>query len=980
MPSRFAVIQTNKGTIKFELLEEDAPKTTENFRLLAEKGYYDGIIFHRVIKGFMIQGGDPTGTGRGGQSAWGGRFDDEINPSSDVYQRGYKAGTVAMANAGPNTNGSQFFIMHVDYPLPPSYTIFGRVTEGQDVVNAIATSKTDRSDRPVDEVKMERVTIEESQRDQASELTIDDPSSFVTSEEGTEASAAATTTTPQVPEFGEIGPPLAGFTADFWTGEDLLDITRDVNALASLVAATSIDPPLSIGLFGDWGSGKSHFMRQMKSRVEKLSQRARESGKPQSELGYHKRIVQIEFNAWHYIEGNLWASLVEHIFNSLQFAEQKDGKSHVNDARLTIMEKLGLKQELQKRIEERQQELQNQAAAAKQRVEEANAKRDDKSQDLAKLRQKTETAMNELPSVSVSIEQIELLKHLGLPAGALYVPAEIHKKYQEVQTFFGYIRAQWAIFKSDPKRINKLIQVMLVVVAAIIVGLLLRKLLATALAYVASIVTFLLGAWATIKPYVEKLQKSMVTLKEKYEDVEQERQKKIIALESEVNWLTREMAAAKNEANAIDNEVAKLHIELNATDAAKLMADFIEDRAACSDYRRHLGVLALIRRDFEKLSQLLSEQATIDESRPDKNSVSRIILYIDDLDRCPPKNVVQVLQAIHLLLAFPLFVVIVGVDARWVTRSLQESYDWLVADEEAEGREHDKQNNKGTPDRVVVTPHDYLEKIFQIPFWLKPLGATECKSLLIGLTNNSRSASGQNDVEPPPSRLAITVSRESAMERPNTPEGPVSFGAPVTESTYVPAVSDSLRADQSAAATKTEEQIDLAPKSLALTDVEIDYMTKLAPLIKRSPRAVKRFLNCYRLIKVNLRPNQLEAFIGTAEQPGQFTAVMILLGVITGAPSMSLPLIEELETYSYGAKATNLNTFLEQLGKHPTVVKQQDWALIKDFLEDHIGSDGAEPTFASLIEITSQVSRYSFRVARATQKSGVKTKEPKVAA
>lgn len=160
MANPTAVLQTNKGIIRFELLEDVAPKTAENFRLLAERGYYEGVIFHRVIKGFMIQGGDPTGTGRGGESAWGGRFNDEIDPRSPVYQRGYKAGTVAMANAGPNTNGSQFFIMHADYPLPPSYTIFGRVTEGQDVVNAIATTQTDRSDRPVSEVKMEQVTIE----------------------------------------------------------------------------------------------------------------------------------------------------------------------------------------------------------------------------------------------------------------------------------------------------------------------------------------------------------------------------------------------------------------------------------------------------------------------------------------------------------------------------------------------------------------------------------------------------------------------------------------------------------------------------------------------------------------------------------------------------------------------------------------------------------------------------------------------------
>lgn len=160
MPNRTAVIQTNKGTIKFELLESDAPKTTENFITLAERGYYDGVIFHRCIKGFMIQGGDPTGTGRGGASAWGGRFDDEINAASPVYQRGYKKGTVAMANAGPNTNGSQFFIMHADYPLPPSYTIFGNVIDGLDVVDAIATTKTAPGDKPVSDVKMEKVTIE----------------------------------------------------------------------------------------------------------------------------------------------------------------------------------------------------------------------------------------------------------------------------------------------------------------------------------------------------------------------------------------------------------------------------------------------------------------------------------------------------------------------------------------------------------------------------------------------------------------------------------------------------------------------------------------------------------------------------------------------------------------------------------------------------------------------------------------------------
>ncbi len=159
------VIQTNQGTIRIALLPHDAPKTTENFIRLAARGYYDGIIFHRIIKGFMIQGGDPTGTGRGGESAFGGSFADEINPQSPLYQRGYTKGTVAMANAGPDTNGSLFFIMHGNYPLPPNYTIFGRVIEGQEVVDKIANTATGGNDRPLEPVKMERVSIEDKFRD-----------------------------------------------------------------------------------------------------------------------------------------------------------------------------------------------------------------------------------------------------------------------------------------------------------------------------------------------------------------------------------------------------------------------------------------------------------------------------------------------------------------------------------------------------------------------------------------------------------------------------------------------------------------------------------------------------------------------------------------------------------------------------------------------------------------------------------------------
>jgi cyclophilin family peptidyl-prolyl cis-trans isomerase len=124
---------------------------------LAEEGFYDGVIFHRVIDGFMIQGGDPTGTGTGGP---GYSFADEIDPESEIYQEGYKKGVVAMANAGPNTQGSQFFIMVADYPLPPNYTIFGKVVSGQEVADAISVVEKDGRDKPLQDVIIQEVVLE----------------------------------------------------------------------------------------------------------------------------------------------------------------------------------------------------------------------------------------------------------------------------------------------------------------------------------------------------------------------------------------------------------------------------------------------------------------------------------------------------------------------------------------------------------------------------------------------------------------------------------------------------------------------------------------------------------------------------------------------------------------------------------------------------------------------------------------------------
>jgi cyclophilin family peptidyl-prolyl cis-trans isomerase len=147
-----ATMQTNQGTIGLQLFDEDAPKTVDNFKKLAQDGFYNGVIFHRVIPDFMIQGGDPTGTGSGGP---GYQFEDEFN------DRKVQRGALAMANAGPNTNGSQFFIVTADACpwLDGKHTVFGEVTSGMDVVDAISNADTGPGDKPREEIRIESVTL-----------------------------------------------------------------------------------------------------------------------------------------------------------------------------------------------------------------------------------------------------------------------------------------------------------------------------------------------------------------------------------------------------------------------------------------------------------------------------------------------------------------------------------------------------------------------------------------------------------------------------------------------------------------------------------------------------------------------------------------------------------------------------------------------------------------------------------------------------
>ncbi len=162
--SNLITLKTSLGDIQFTTYGNDAPNTVANFTKLASQGFYSGLTFHRVIKGFMIQGGDPNCSkaetaNQCGMGGPGYQFADELNPNTESYKNGYKKGVVAMANSGPNTNGSQFFIMLEDNPLPNAYTIFGKVIKGQEIVDAIGNVETGANDRPAKAVTINSVEI-----------------------------------------------------------------------------------------------------------------------------------------------------------------------------------------------------------------------------------------------------------------------------------------------------------------------------------------------------------------------------------------------------------------------------------------------------------------------------------------------------------------------------------------------------------------------------------------------------------------------------------------------------------------------------------------------------------------------------------------------------------------------------------------------------------------------------------------------------
>jgi KAP family P-loop domain len=569
---------------------------------------------------------------------------------------------------------------------------------------------------------------------------------------------SVTSTSPAV----QGGSYLPGYSADVVRAKgltDWLDITRDVNALAALIAARDLVPPLSIGLFGEWGTGKTFFMRQLINRIDAIAQAARTSSHMQKDIQFYKGIVQIEFNAWHYVDGNLWASLVDHIFSNLRLSGTPEAEEEAAIVRLqnTLLDKIGAAKVAEQEANEKVQQAQSELERAQQAVVEAREHYDQESRKLQRLTvQNVWEVLLAEPQVQDALNQDrqqlnELRQKLGLPA----LEGEMENFQAAVVETQAAAERGLTLFTSlvrSPQQLQWLLAVLIgMPLLALILGwgasTLAKTQGQTWFAQATTLLTFLSGllgggaGWLRRQANWVSDQMALISATRRRIDARVEKaqgdlRKQVVASEKEIELLKEQYTAAQQAHTAAQQKVAQAQAELAETTRARRLARFIQERVQSNDYRQHLGILALIRRDFERLSNLIGREneslqdvQDLDQEKRDADvRINRIVLYIDDLDRCPPAKVVEILQAVHLLLAFPLFVAVVAVDARWLSRSLQARYTDLL-----QSSVSPETSDRPTGHPESATPLDYLEKIFQIPFWVRPMDLDSRLRMLRGL-------------------------------------------------------------------------------------------------------------------------------------------------------------------------------------------------------------------------------------------------------
>jgi hypothetical protein len=771
----------------------------------------------------------------------------------------------------------------------------------------------------------------------------------------------------------------AGFDADNATGTDLLQIEQDVVALATLIAARESSPPLSIGLFGNWGSGKTFFMGQLKRTIAQLAEEANDSKKMQRELPFYKRIVQIEFNAWHYVEGNLWASLVEHILDNLHVTE-KQTPTATESLQKHWIEKLGFAEKANSAADSKAKEASDNVSQAEREMDAAAKKLSRKTSELQELSKKSVARDFNLSGAKAQITKA--LEPLGLKTfgdAAFELESSLRQAKSVLEagsaTFIPLIYA-----KDKKDRWRSLLLILLgAPLGGALIGLALLQLKKNGIAEISGFATgaagLLSGFAAWIRKQMEWISKQTETVREAQRKYDSELARELAKVaadsartEQDLALARQEYAVAQQRAEQARRDVERARSDLAAATTSRLLGQYIQDRAESTDYRKHLGVLAVVREDFQKLSRLIEEDnwrlapegvddqrfagrltrvKSLEEEEKDlATRINRIVLYIDDLDRCPPAEVVKVLQAVHLLLAFPLFVVVVGVDARWISRSLEARYRELL--------HFGKTEDAVDLNQIfgVASGEDYLEKIFQIPLWLRPMDAGAARRMVQGLLRPAAASGDGRVVAEVP---ALFPKKEEGVKTVVVPAEKPSAGT-------ITKIAAEARNEQVVELVSSNQVIPNVD-SLLIADSELLMIDQLAPLLGRSPRSLKRFVNIYRLIKARLTPSEHKAFTRKSDKSiADYEAVLFLLAIDTGLPRVSRLVFDELNAISRepNAHTVDQKQFIERLARK---ADSSDWDTLRAWIEGHAQDKRFNQGVMRIAAVVEQVSRYSFQTA-----------------
>jgi hypothetical protein len=538
---------------------------------------------------------------------------------------------------------------------------------------------------------------------------------------------------------------VAAFDSDRTGHEDLLNADRDARAVAALIASRDLQPPLTVGLFGAWGSGKSFLL----GRIERMIQQFREAG-PDS--GYLSHVKVVTFNAWVYAESNLWASLVDMVLREIGTAPSTEtGDDKVRKAEAA-------------------------AADAEVAALDAGRKVEQAGQALADVRRRRDRLPARAMLLVVAVVALGAVAAVSVAlGGAGRVIGAVAAAIAAVGVVSGVLAKVWDAFAQA------------------------RSLSEAGIA----------GAGVLRRIFRRPAESDVAAAARRLAELREEQQR--IQADAELRRSRARRARTAGE--------------------SRPLGEVLDEVSRVTEYRDQLGLVARTRERFRSINEAVAG------APDDDKTLERVVIVIDDLDRCPAEKVVTVLEAVHLLFEFPMFVVLLAVDTRWLDQSLRIRYRQLLG--EAGNAE----------------PSDYLEKIIQLPIQLLPLDDVMVRRLIAGITGAGR------EPDAAPAEPAIAETDDQDPEPGPGSEGP-------------------LRAERPRMARV------MRAEALSITAAEGAALAEVAPLIGRTPRTVKRFVNTYRLIKA--RVTDPDGFDHIDERGlGDHEAVAFLLAVLIGHPKVA---------------------------------------------------------------------------------------------